>query len=399
MRLLIADKFPEAYVADFRALGLTVDYHPDATADELPRLAVDAQLLVVRSTKVTRAAIEGAAGLELIIRAGAGYDTIDVAAASERGIYVANCPGKNSIAVAELAMGLMLAIDRRIVQNTTDLRAGKWNKKEYSKADGLKGKTLGIVGIGAIGRAVAQRAIAFEMDVVAYNVPFSPEEAEALGVGYCATLFDLAARSDVVSVHLPQTPETKKLFNADFFARLKKGAIFINTARGGLHDQEALERAVRERGVRAGLDVYDPEPAGGTADFTSPLFALDGFAGTHHIGASTEQAQNAIAEEAVRICREFLQRGQVPGAVNIDKPSAEEVQLVVRHFNKVGVLAAVLGIIRKFGVNIEEMSNTQFGGGKAAVAVLRLSAAPSAEMLAEIAGLEGQVIQCAAKSG
>jgi len=399
MRLLIADKFPEAYVTDFRALGLTVEYQPDASAEQLPALVDGAQILVVRSTKVTRAAIEKAPALELIIRAGAGYDTIDVAAASERGIYVANCPGKNSVAVAELAMGLMLAIDRRIVQNTADLRAGRWNKKEYSKADGLKGKTLGIVGIGAIGSAVAQRALAFEMNVIAYNVPFSPEAAEELGVGYCPTLFELAAKADVISVHLPQTPETKKLFNADFFARMKKGAVFINTARGGLHDQEALERAVREKGIRVGLDVYDPEPAGGTADFTSSLFALDGFVGTHHIGASTEQAQNAIAAESVRICKEFLLRGQVPGAVNIDKPSAEEVQLVVRHFNKVGVLAAVLGIIRKFGVNIEEMSNTIFDGGKAAVAVLRLSAAPSAEMLAEIAGLEGQVIQCAAKQG
>ena len=181
MRLLIADKFPETHIAAFRSLGIAVEYDPNVGADALPERAADFELLVVRSKKVTRATIERAKKLELVLRAGAGVDTIDVGAASERGIYVANCPGKNSVAVAELAMGLMLALDRRIADGTADLRAGKWNKKEYSKADGLKGKTLGVVGLGAIGQAVARRARAFEMNVVAYSEPSDPAALDAVG--------------------------------------------------------------------------------------------------------------------------------------------------------------------------------------------------------------------------
>jgi D-3-phosphoglycerate dehydrogenase / 2-oxoglutarate reductase len=397
MRLLIADKFPQTYVADFGALGLRVDYQPDLSAEALVDAAADAQVLVVRSTKVSRQTIERAKKLELIIRAGAGYDTIDVEAASERGIYVANCPGKNSIAVAELAMGLILALDRRIVNNSVDLGAGKWNKKEYSKADGLKGKTIGICGMGAIGQAVAKRAQAFEMKVITWTDLLSPEGAEELDVTLCPTHFALAEQADIVSVHLPQTVHTKRLFGAEFFGRMKKNGIFINTSRGGLHDEKALLVAMREKGLRVGLDVFETEPDGGTANFVSELFAEPGFIGTHHIGASTEQAQNAIAAESVRLCREFVGTGQLASAVNIQRHSIANVQLVVRHYDKVGVLAAVLGVIRNHGVNIEEMTNTIFAGAKAAVAVLRLSESPTSTLIEEIAKLDGLVIQVEAK--
>jgi D-3-phosphoglycerate dehydrogenase / 2-oxoglutarate reductase len=397
MRLLIADKFPESYVAQFRALGLVVDYQPDLTAEALEASAASASILVVRSTKVTRATITRATTLELILRAGAGTDTIDVAAASERGIYVANCPGKNSVAVAELAIGLMLALDRRIPHNTADLRAGKWNKKEYSKADGIKGKVLGIVGLGAIGQAVAKRATALEMELCAYSVPEEPAVLAALGVKSCATLLELAEKADIVTVHVPQLAETKKLFGVEFFSRMKPSAMFINTSRGGVVDQQALERAIREKDLRVGLDVFDGEPEGGTAAFSSELFASANFVGTHHIGASTEQAQNAIAAEAVRICAEFVRNGQVPNCVNIERHSVAKVQLLVRHHDKVGVLAAVLDVVRKFGLNVEDMTNTIFSGAKAAVAVIRLSAPPPDELIAEIAKMEDKVIQVTAK--
>ena len=397
MRLLIADKFPERFLADFAALGLDIDYAPECGAEGLASRAKEAGILVVRSTKVSRAAIEGASRLALIIRAGAGYDTIDVAAASERGIFVTNCPGKNSVAVAELTMGLLIAADRRIPQGTAELRAGKWNKKEYGKAEGLKGKTLGICGFGPIGHAVAKRAAAFEMNVVVWSRSMTKARAEEHDVGFAPTLFDLAERSDAVSVHLAQTAETRRLFNADFFARLKPGAIFVNTARGGLHDQKALLDAMKTKGVRAALDVFDPEPAGGEAEFRDELLEMPGFVGTHHIGASTEQAQDAIAEESVRICRDFVTRGQVPNAVNIEQHSPAMVELVVRHYDKVGVLASVLGIIRQYGVNIEEMSNTIFQGAKAAVAIIRLGSWPSDALVQEIEALRDQIIQVEAK--
>ena len=399
MQLLIADKFAAEYLSEFRALGLGVDYQPDVAAEALARAASGVHVLVVRSKKVTRAVIEGAPSLALIIRAGAGYDTIDVEAASERGIFVTNCPGKNSAAVAELTLGLLLALDRRIPENTADLARGKWNKKEYSKADGVKGKTFGVIGTGSIGREVAARARAFDMNVVAWSRSLSEARAKKLEVERCATLDELAARADVVSVHLAQTAATKGLIGADFFARMKRGAIFLNTSRGGLVDTAALKSAMKEKDIRAALDVFDKEPADGTADFTDELFTMKGFVGTHHIGASTEQAQNAIAAEPVRICREFVTTGQVPNVVNIKEHSEAHHQLIVRHYDKVGVLANVLAIIRNHGINVEEMSNTIFQGQKAAIAVLRLSVAASKSLVDEISGLQEQVIVAEAKSG
>jgi D-3-phosphoglycerate dehydrogenase len=399
MRILVADEFPARHIGELEALGLDVDYDPDCTAQALEsgtRLR-EISILIVRSTHVTRAAIESAPRLALIVRAGAGFDTIDVVAASERGVLVSNCPGRNSVAVAELAMGFILALDRRIADGTTDLRAGRWNKTEYARADGLKGKTLGIVGLGQVGSELAKRARAFEMRVAAWSIPFRPERAEPLGVGRCATLYELAGESDVVSVHLRQTVETRRLINADFFACMKPSAIFVNTSRGGIVDEVALAEAMRSKGLRVGLDVFDPEPAEGVADFRPSVASAGLFVGTPHIGASTEQAQNAIADETVRICAEFVKTGTVPNVVNIEAQAPAGCQLVVRHYDKVGVLASVLGVLRTHEANVEEMTNRIFRGAKTAIATLRLSKTPAPEVLAEIAALEGAVIAVEAK--
>ncbi len=393
-RLLLADAFPAERLADLRALGLEVDYQPDLTAETLVMAAATGgvAILVVRSTKVTRATLEGAGSLALVIRAGAGVDTIDVDAASERGVLVANCPGKNSDAVAELAMAFLLAADRRVVDATNDLARGKWNKKEYSKAAGLKGATLGLAGFGQIGRGVAHRARAFEMNVIVWSIPFTREEAAAAGVGFAETLDELARRSDAVSVHLPQTKETKGLFGASFFSALRSNATFINTSRGGVVDHAAMVEAMKTRGLRVGLDVFEGEPTEGKIDWDLPLARVPGFVGTHHIGASTEQAQSAIAAETVRICREFLATGAAPNVVNVAMHSTAKHQLIVRHFDRVGVLAAVLGLIKNHGINVEEMSNTIFQGGKAAVAALRLPVAPPDQLVRDIEALKDQVI-------
>jgi D-3-phosphoglycerate dehydrogenase len=400
MRVHVADEFSARHVGELQALGLDVDYDPDCTAESLEsgaRLG-DIAILIVRSTRVTRAAIESAPRLALIVRAGAGFDTIDVVAASERGVLVSNCPGRNSVAVAELAMGFILALDRRIADATGDLRAGRWNKTEYAKAEGLKGKTLGIVGLGRVGSELAKRARAFEMRALAWSIPFRPERAEPLGVERCATLHELAALSDVVSIHLPQRLETRRLINADVFACMKPGAILVNTSRGGIVDEGALAEAMRDKGLRVGLDVFDPEPAEGVAVFRPALASAGLFVGTPHIGASTEQAQNAIAAETVRICDEFVKTGTVPNVVNIEEQAPAECQLVVRHYDKVGVLASVLGVLRTHEANVEEMTNRIFRGAKTAVATIRLSKTPAPEVLADIAALEGAVIAVEAKS-
>src|ERR1019366_1051182 len=179
----------------------------------------------------------------------------------------------------------------------------------------------------------------------------------ARGVRPGASLFDLAEMADIVTVHVPQGPDTKKLFGVEFFARMKQNAMFINTSRGGVVDQAALARAMKEKGLRVGLDVFDPEPEGATGKFVGDIASQAGFIGTHHVGASTEQAQNAIAAEAVRICREFATHASVPNCVNIERHTPAKVQLLVRHYDKVGVLAEVLGAIRNHGLNVEDMTN------------------------------------------
>ena len=188
MKILIADKVSAKMVADLQSLGCEVALEPDLSAEALPAALAGVEILIVRSKQVTAAAIEAGSSLSLIIRAGAGVNTIDIKKASEKGIYVANCPGKNTDAVAELAIGLLIAADRRIPEALADLRAGKWRKKEYGKARGLKGRTLGGVGLGSIGCAVARRALGLEMNVVGWSRSLTPARAKALGIGYCATL-------------------------------------------------------------------------------------------------------------------------------------------------------------------------------------------------------------------
>lgn len=394
MKVLVADKFEESGLKGLRDLGCEVLSRPDLKDDVLTEAirSSAAEVLVVRSTKVTRPMLE-TGRLSLVIRAGAGYNTIDVEAASERGISVANCPGKNSIAVAELAFGLILALDRRIVQGTADLKQGVWNKKEYSKARGLFGSTLGILGTGGIGKEMISRARAFGMPVVAWSRSLTPEGAEALGVERKASPAEVAGGGEIVSVHLAAKPETKNLCGEKFFEAMTPGAFFINTSRAEVVDQAALERAVREKGIRAALDVFAGEPAGGTGEVTDPIFRLPGVIGTHHIGASTDQAQEAIAAETVRIVREFLGTGRPPNVVNLAKKSPATHLLVVRHYDRVGVLAAVFDRIKEAGINVQETENIVFDGAKAAVARIHLNRAPSQDVLGAIQRSTGDIIE------
>jgi D-3-phosphoglycerate dehydrogenase len=384
MKILIADKLSSTAVKALEQLGATVLVNPDASAQTLPVLIGDADVLIVRSTQVTAATIQAATGLSLIIRAGAGVNTIDLAAANSRGIHVANCPGKNNDAVAELVIGLMVAADRRIVDATVELRNGSWNKKEYSKARGLKGRTLGIIGLGSIGRAVARRAQGLEMNVIAWSRSLTLAAAEALAIGYCATPAEVAAQADVVSVHVAGSKETKHLIGAAFFTALKKDAFFINTARGDVVDTAAMKAAIKDKGLRVGLDVFENEPTPGVAPFEDRELAAAAVC-TPHIGASTDQASEAIAEEVVNIVRNYMAVGKPLNAVNIRAKSCATISLVVRHYNRVGVLAGVLDELRNQGVNIEEMENLIFEGGATASCTLRLDDEPSAATLQAIA--------------
>ena len=386
MNVFIADKLPDWCVARVKHMGGSAVVQTGLKGAELATAVAraDADVLIVRSTKVTSEVTDAAASLSLIIRAGAGVDNIDTDHAAERGIYVANCPGTNSAAVAELAMGLILAVDRRIPDNTADLRAGVWAKKIYSKADGIKGKTLGVIGVGAIGRLLIARAKAFEMKVVAWSRSLTPETAAEMKVGYCESPLDVARQADIVSLHVARAPDTEGLVGEEFIGAMKPGAILINTSRGSIVDANALLGALKAERIRAGLDVYADEPGAADKSFDHPLRGVPNWIGTHHIGASTQQAQDETAELAMKVLRDFITTGQAPNCVNM-APRSEvhaSCNLVVRHLDKVGVLAGILDRLRDDGINVEQMENKIFRGSLAAVCYVTLNGKPSDETLA-----------------
>ena len=394
MRVLIADKFEQSGRDGLDAAGCEFSYQPDVKDEALVEAvrSYAPDVLVVRGTKVTEPMLDAGA-LKLIVRAGAGYNTIDVAAASRRGVYVSNCPGKNSVAVAELALALILALDRRVADNVIQLREGKWNKKEFSKARGLLGRTLGLVGTGQIGREVITRARGFGLNVIAWSRSLTDESAAELGVERRESLLDVARDSDVVSVHVALKPETRGLIGADFFGAMREGAYFVNTARGEVVDQDALRRAMREKGIRAGLDVFADEPTVAAGEFADDIAREPNLYGTHHIGASTDQAQEAIAAETVRVIRTFKETGRVPNVVNLARLSPATHTLVVRHRDRPGVLASVLDRIRAESINVQEMENVIFEGSEAAVARINLEAALPAEVLERLRADNPDIIE------
>lgn len=385
MRVLIADKFSPDGKATLATLGLHIEDRPDLGAADLPAALESsrADILVVRSTEVRAEAFARAPALSLVIRAGAGVNTIDLGAASQHGVFVANTPGKNAIAVAELTLGLILAIDRNIPDAVSELRAGRWDKKRFGKARGLAGRRLGLVGFGAIAREVAARAQAFGMQVHAFDVVLTDADASAHGITRAASLEEVLRGSDVVSVHVPYIKgRTHHLIGEDELALMKDGATLIHTSRGGVVDDAALAAAVAAGRLRAGLDVFEGEPADAKTEWRSPVLDGGGAYGTPHIGASTEQAEESIAVEVVRIVRDYVALGVVHNCVNIQRPRGEGCTVVIRHLDRVGVLAAVLDAFQKEQLNVQEMQNVIFDGNAAASATITLAREPSPELVA-----------------
>ncbi|MFG0306840.1 MAG: NAD(P)-dependent oxidoreductase [Phycisphaerales bacterium JB040] len=320
LRVLVADKFEASGIAGLEQLGASVTLSPDLGPDTLPDALAGVEVLVVRSTKVPSSVIESADALRVIVRAGSGYDNIDCEAAGARGIAVCNCPGMNAVAVAELAMGHLIALDRRIPEQHEALRAGRWDKKEFSKAKGLKGRSILIVGTGAIGTEMITRCKAFGMRVYAQSRSLGHDTARALGIEPIPytreALHETLGKVDAVSIHVAATPDTVDLCNAAFFHAMQPGAYFINTSRGELVDEGALAEAVRSKGIRAAVDVYRDQPGEKQCDWTTPLATLPNVHGTHHCGASTDQAQLAVADEVVRIVKTYRDEHRCINVVN-----------------------------------------------------------------------------------
>jgi len=392
MKVLVADKLNPAALDEMRTLGVEVIYQPDLRAEELPQAVKDVNVLIVRGKQVRADAMKAGVALNLIIRAGAGVKNIDVKTASERGIYVANTPGKNASAVAELAMTLIGCLDRRVPDGVASLRDGKWDKEEFAKARGLRGRSLGIVGFGPVGRALTKLAQAYGMDVHAWSRSLIPARAAELGIGWAPNVLELAKRSDVLSVHLDLTERTRGIISREVIDALPNGAMLINTAQAGLIDWAALTELAPIKELRVGLDVLPNEPEKRVADYDNPVLHAGLVYATPHIGASTDEAQIAIATETVRILRSFLVKGEVPNVVNIAAATRGRYVLVVRFLDRVGALANVLGVLKRHGINIQELDNTVFEGGKAGCAKIRTDTRPSEGCLTEIMAFSDEVL-------
>ena len=389
MRILFADSLDGAAVERLKDAGVECEVRPELTAADLPDHVAGFDILVVRSTEVTAAAIDAGTNLGLIVRAGAGTNTIDCGRAAERGVFVCNVPGRNAVAVAELAIGLMLAVDRHIAPAAADLRDGRWDKKAYSRSRGLLGATLGIIGMGAIGLEVAQRAAALGLRVIAEDKPRRRgvrRRMETIGVGTSADRAALLAASDIVSLHVPGDPSTAGMVDAAFLAAMKPDAVLINTSRGDVIDEAALVAALDSTELRAGLDVFCDEPDRATGAIDSALARHPKVTGTHHIGASTEQAQAAVAEGTVELI-EAYRDGTLIDCVNLERAPRRTATLMIRHHDRVGVLASVLQELRRHEVNVATMSNRIFAGSVAAAATIDVAGAVDDDLLDDIRAL------------
>jgi D-3-phosphoglycerate dehydrogenase / 2-oxoglutarate reductase len=380
LTVLVADKFPDKYIQQMKDLDLEVIYNAKLGEKDLPEATKEVDIVVVRSTVVNEETINNSKKLNLIIRAGSGVNNINIAAANKKGIYVTNCPGMNAVAVAELAIGLMISLDRFIPDNVSDFNKGVWNKDKYSKGKGLKGKTLGLIGVGNIGKEVARRALAFEMNVYGKDIT----RIEGVQIKDFSEMDQLLPLCDIVTIHLPATPQTKGLFNKQMFSYMKNGAYLINTSRQDVIVEDDLLEAIKEKNIRYACDVFKGEPEGKSGDVTSKLQNNPNIYVTHHIGASTEQAQDAVAEETINIIKHYVHSGVIDHWVNRAKITDAHFQLVVKHYDKPGVLASVLDVIRSGNINIEEIENIIFEGGIAACCTMKLQIAATADMLKKI---------------
>ena len=337
MHIVIADSLPASAADALRANGWSVDTKSGRKADELARDLANADALIVRSaTQVTAPLIESAPNLRVIARAGTGVDNVDVAAATARGILVMNAAGANSISVAELAIGLMLAMARAIPAADASMKQGVWDKKRFMGTE-LRGKVLGVVGFGRIGREVAVRARAFGMEIVAYDPFIASRAADAAGVPL-VELPDLLARADFITLHVPALPETRHMINASTIARMKKGVRIVNTARGELIDDAALASAITSGQVGgAALDVFDPEPPADTR-----LTSLPQVIATPHIAASTIEGQELVGNETALQVRDYLKDGIIRNAVNFPSVPPDDVPKLRPYLELAGKLGALV---------------------------------------------------------
>ncbi len=386
MKVLVACELPEATLQQMRSLAFDVAYEPQATAQKLREEIADVGVLVVGETRVSPDTIAQARALQMIVHAGRGPGNIAVEAASAQGVFVTHCPDKHATAVAELTMGLILALDRRLVDNAVAVREGRWMRGEFTDARGLAGRTIGILGYGAVGRLVAQRARAFDMRIVAWLPRTTLEPRSEPGLEFCNWPRELARMSDIVTVHNIEDG-TDPIVDAEFLRNMREGAYLVHVGDRHAVDEAALAEAIGQRKLRVALDVFTSMPSGDTGRFRSKLCDRAAVIGTQQIGPLTAQARDAVATEVARIVHAFVVSGEVLNCLNMCERSPATWQLVLRVRDQVGVMAAVLDAVRADGINAEEITSRVFTGAKAAWCTIALNERPSTEALESIRGL------------
>lgn len=354
MLIVVADDLPKSALELLKAEGWTVDAKSGRPPEELAKDLAEADALVVRSaTKVTADIIAAGKKLRAIARAGTGVDNVNVEAASNRGIVVMNAPGANSISVAELAMAQLLSLARKLPAADASMKGGKWDKKSFMGEE-VRGKVLGLAGLGRIGQEVARRAQAFEMTVIAHDPFIASNVAAGLGIEL-VSLDELCARADYLSLHMPATAQTRHTFNAERLAKCKKGLKIINTARGELIDEPALVEAIKAGQIGgAALDVYTSEP---TTDHT--LQQLPQVVASPHIAASTREGQELVGLETAAALRDFLKTGVIRNAVNFPSVAPEEFQRISPYVDLAKQLGSLVGQMGQ--ARIEQLSVRYYG--------------------------------------
>jgi D-3-phosphoglycerate dehydrogenase len=355
-KVLVSDKLSDSGLQILRSSpGISVDYKPGLSEDELAAAIGDYDALVIRSgSKVTAKVIERASRLRVIGRAGIGVDNVDVPAASKKGIVVMNTPTGNAVTTAEHALSLLMSLARKIPQATASIKAGKWEKNKFEGRE-VAGKTLGIIGMGNIGRIVAERAKGLHLQVIAFDPVLTHEKAASLGFEL-VSIEQLFVRSDLITIHAPLTPETKYLLNRDAFARMKKGVLIVNAARGGIVNEADLEVALKEGKIAgAALDVFEQEPV--SPDH--PLLKLENLIATPHLGASTSEAQDRVALEIAEQVAEYLTTGSIRNAVNVPSLAGEAATKIKPYLDLARKLGKLLGQLGS--VDVRELRITCTG--------------------------------------
>jgi len=390
MKILVSCPIPEDMLPELRTLGAELIYEPHITAEKLEQAVRDVAILVICHTRVSPEVIEAGVELQMIVRFGGDTSNIAMEEASSAGVFVTCSPNMDAIAIAELAFGFLLGLDRKIRENveTPDLR--RPCEKLPLDSWGLAGRSLGVLGFGPVEAEIIKRAKAFEMTVNAWAPTLSPETAAEHGVEFCAWPRELARQSDAVAVYASPAGHDETLIDADFLDNMRPEARLIYIGRPGGLDLSALVKAVKKRKLRVAYDISAPQlTLGDTARFISKLQKEPNVLGTYRLASCTRQAQSATSAELIRVIREFLVNGNVINCVNLLEQNPAKWQLVLRLKDRVGVMASVMEVIGADGLNSEGITTRLFTGGKAAWCIIDVDERPSEETLSAIRELDG----------